>query len=237
MNMANIPNPKLKDSLIIDCIPQFGSCPLDCMECYYNGGRFYRPLEPLLPTLEEAEGKIVRVNSGHDSNLQYELVMESTKEYRDKYYNTSLPLLRFNAPTTLTINGRDTNYTFYKPSEVKGDLNTLASIRFRINTWNMDLCEKAIVAWEDYPFLLTDMRYYDKNNVKKIDDYIWKRSHINDYWMLTDDALNRILDKLLGYKNVYLCGNPFNHSNWCRDCRLCEHLYEKCKRRIRMVKE
>jgi hypothetical protein len=54
-------NPKLQGSNIIDAIPQTGSCPMTCPECFFNGGRFCRTLdESLLPTLEEVGDKIVR---------------------------------------------------------------------------------------------------------------------------------------------------------------------------------
>ena len=33
-------NPKTVDSIIIDCIPHTGKCPVGCEHCFYNGG-FY----------------------------------------------------------------------------------------------------------------------------------------------------------------------------------------------------
>ena len=106
--MAEPTNPKLVGSKLIDCIPQTGLCPNACPECFYNGGRFYRTLdEPLLPSLEQADGRIVRVNSGHDSNLSRDIVLAATADYEHKFYNTSLPEFGFPAPVVFTCNGRE----------------------------------------------------------------------------------------------------------------------------------
>jgi hypothetical protein len=57
-------NPKLIDTMIEDVIPQSGSCPLKCLECFYNAPGFYRPKKCKLPDPEKINkaGKIVRVN-------------------------------------------------------------------------------------------------------------------------------------------------------------------------------
>jgi len=99
-------NPKLKGTNIIDCIPQVGECKHQCPECFYNGGRFFRTLdEPWMPSLEEVGDKIVRVNSGNDSNSQKELVLEKTEQYRLKFFNTSVPNFDFPDPVVFTCNG------------------------------------------------------------------------------------------------------------------------------------
>jgi hypothetical protein len=229
------------DSNIIDCIPQTGPCPLNCSECYYNGGRFYRTLDsPLIPTLEEAKGKIVRVNSGHDSNLLTNEQLKLTSLYSDRYYNTSLPKLLFNAPTILTINGRDTDKTFYIAySDILGELDSLMSVRFRVNTWNLDLAEKAIRLWQDItPIILTDMRYYGADNgvpppsVKNPEDYVFGKHILNSYWKLNDCGKAKVME-LLSYHNVFWEGNPFYGSTLCKDCRLCEHFYFIAKERLK----
>src|SRR4030043_2218245 len=98
-------NPKLLGSSIVDCIPQVGNCPNNCPDCYFNAPGFFRTKdEPLIPTLEEVADKIVRVNSGHDSNLQKDLVLEVTKQYPKKFYNTSIPNFDFPAPVVFTCN-------------------------------------------------------------------------------------------------------------------------------------
>ena len=98
-------NPKLVGSNIVDCIPQTGECPNHCSECFYNGGRFFRTLDkPMFPTAKECEGKIVRVNSGNDSNNRREMVIAATDCYPHRFFNTAVPRLDFPAPVVLTIN-------------------------------------------------------------------------------------------------------------------------------------
>ena len=121
-------NPKLEGSGIIEAIPQTGECPIGCDECFYNGKRFYRSLDtPLLPSLQEAQGNIVRVNSGHDSNVQRGLVIKSTEQYLDKFYNTSIANFDFPGPVVFTANGR-------KPILAKRGLDNLMFVRARTRT-------------------------------------------------------------------------------------------------------
>lgn len=243
-------NPKLVGSTIIDAIPQEGICPLKCQECYYNPKeeidmsvgvkhevpRFYRELKPLLPSLEEAIGKIVRVNSGHDSNMQRELVIEKTKIYPDKFYNTSIPVLGFGAPAVLTINGRDTDKTYFAPADVKGDLKELMFVRFRVNTWNLELCDAAVKDWtkEGVVFVLTDMRYYDPAAVKKPEDYLWKQHILNSYYCLKPEVLETIFTRYDSNKLVEWCGNKVTKSTYCKDCGVCQQTYADAK--LRMAK-
>ena len=71
--MAYKHNPKLEGSNMIAAIPQTGKCPLGCSGCFFNSGRsFLEPLDentPNMPSLEQSEGKIVRVNDGNDSSI------------------------------------------------------------------------------------------------------------------------------------------------------------------------
>ena len=232
-------NPKLKDSLMIECIPQVGDCPMRCAECYYNLN-FYRSKDtPLLPTLEESEGKIVRVNSGHDSNLQRELVLEKTKDYKDKFYNTSIPI-PLGAPTILTLNGRDTDKTFLLEHEFGTEEDTiqLMAVRFRVNTWNLGLCWKAISHWalsDGTPLILTPMRYASLESIPESERKFYSQSKhiINTWWCLNEDGVGIIRHKL-AHSNVFWCGNPFNNSSYCSECRICEHLYVSAKERMKL---
>ena len=105
-----IENPKTKGSGIICCIPQTGQCPQKCPDCFFQGGRsFLHPLEDNLPNMPDskyAEDYIVRVNDGNDSNVDRENVIKSTKQYKRKFYNTSIPkdLEGFGDPVVLTVN-------------------------------------------------------------------------------------------------------------------------------------
>jgi len=85
-------NPKQDGSNLWDCKPQCGPCPLNCNQCFYNRpGAFYVPIdEPHMPTVEEVGEGIVRVNCGHDSNVERELVVAATERYPRKFFNTSI---------------------------------------------------------------------------------------------------------------------------------------------------
>jgi hypothetical protein len=222
--------------MIIDAIPQTGECPLYCSECFYNAPGFYRPIDqPLIPTMEEALNKIVRVNSGNDSNVQRDLVIAATKDYPRKFYNTSVPRLGFGAPVVLTINGRDTDETFYLPSDVKGNLDDLMFVRFRVNTWNLELCDEAVKAWcagEKIPLVLTTMRYHRLDSVKKPEDYSYHKHILNDYYSLTSSALRGVFSRYRNENLVYYCGNTITESTMCSDCKVCDITFDKALLRV-----
>lgn len=213
-------NPKLEGSNIIDCIPQTGRCPNNCVSCFYNKG-FYRPLDtPLIPTKEEASGKIVRVNSGHDSNLQKELVLTTTKQYEHKFYNTSIPDFDFPAPVVFTSNPKD------KYAILTSETDNLMMVRIRVNSWDIKLYDM-IVCWyaeQDVPVVLTYMRY---NNLEQIiegerNKYVFKKNIINNYYSLREKYKIEIEQRYHEYPLVFTCGVP---TGYCKDCGNCEHLY------------
>ena len=86
-----IENPKTKGSGIVCAIPQTGTCPNKCEDCFFQSGRSY--LEPLvdnLPNLpEEVDYQIVRINDGNDSNVDYPAVIMRTESYKHKFFNRS----------------------------------------------------------------------------------------------------------------------------------------------------
>jgi len=213
-------NPKMKGTNIIDCIPQVGECPLRCDECYYNSGRFYRTLdEPLIPTLEEAKGKIVRINSGHDSNIQRDLVIRATKCYEHKFYNTSLSNFDFPAPVVFTCNGRELHL-------VKRGLDNLMFVRVRTSVFNMDEVLNATMYYLNHnvPVVLTFMRYYDisKIPISYRKGFVFKKHILNSYYCHTEEMQLRVLERFKGL-GVCMCGTPV--SSLCVDCRNCEFLY------------
>ncbi|MFC1999187.1 hypothetical protein ACFLXE_00325 [Chloroflexota bacterium] len=213
-------NPKLVGSNIIDCIPQTGQCPNGCAECYYNGAFYRTKDEPLIPAREETLGKIVRVNSGHDSNLQKERVLEVTKGYPRKFYNTSIPNFDFPAPVVFTCNGRATDYTFCH----REDVGNLMHVRFRANMWNLELCDQA-AEWYTFrgvPLMITVMRYYSKLAVKDSRLYEHKQHILNSYWCLGVEGHEEIRKRYEDNPLVLMCGYP---SSYCRDCGHCERLY------------
>lgn len=221
-------NPKMKGTNLIDCIPQTGECPLKCEECFYNGGRFYRTLDtPLIPTFEESRGKIVRVNSGHDSNIQRGLVIKTTERYLHKFYNTSVPNFIFPAPVVFTCNGR-------KLLLVEKGLDKLMFVRIRTSIFNLEEVNKAVEYYlkeHKIPVVLTFMRYYNisKIQVEYHKYFEFKKYILNSYYCHTVDAHLKILEQYKGM-GVWMCGTPT--SSYCVDCRNCEFLYWDYWRRV-----
>ena len=220
-------NPKLAGSKIIDCIPQTGECPMGCPECFYNGGRFYRTLdEPLIPTLKEALGKIVRVNSGHDSNIDTDAVLKATAHYDHAFFNTSFPCFDFPGPVVFTCNGKKATFIDECPPN-------LMFVRIRTNTWGLDVQDE-LVDWyaaRGVPIVMTFMRYYDEAAIPEdcLPDYSWREHILNSYYCPTGRAQQRIMSAYKG-EGVRMCGTPW--SSLCVDCRNCEFLYWDCLRRM-----
>jgi hypothetical protein len=213
-------NPKMVGTKLIDCVPQKGPCPNNCNQCYYNKS-FYAGHEPFIPTLEEAAGKIVRVNSGHDSNIQKELVLEKTRHFPNRFYNTSIPNLDFeNAPVVLTVNPEeDTSWVAMEWPD------NLMYVRFRLNMWNVDIAKKVIRHYTELniPVVLTFMRYYHRKFVVE-PDYYERRMHIShEYWSIKESTWFWIMSDIGRHGLVYPCGTP--QSPYCRDCSVCETLY------------
>lgn len=226
-------NPKLEGSNLIDCIPQTGKCPNNCLGCYYNKG-FYRSLyTPLIPSLNEVEGKIVRVNSGHDSNIQKDLVLKATECYKDKFYNTSIPNFDFPAPVIYTCNpgkgNRDLDYATILSTKM---LENIMAIRVRTVPWNISLA-LALNRVYNYrnlipiPIILTFMRFpmtYSIPNVYR-DLYEYRAHIINSYFCLKSHYIKAFEESPT--PNIYLCGT--SKSNLCKDCGNCETFYRRFK--------
>lgn len=217
-------NPKLQGTNIVDAIPQTGKCPGGCEACFYNYN-FFRTLdEPLIPTLEESKGKIIRINSGHDSNIQKDLVLKTTEQYEHKFYNTSIVNFDFPSPVVFTANGGN------------GDLKLIYDknimfVRVRTNSWDLEIVDKAVDFYlikHNIPVVLTFMRYYNGKKVAGNNDYEWKKHILNEYFCLRQETILRIL-KRYEKTGVRTCGN--NVSNCCLDCRNCEFLYWEHLRR------
>lgn len=220
-------NPKLSGSNIIDCIPQTGECPIKCghelnEDCFYNGGKFYRTLnEPLFPTIEESINKIVRVNSGHDSNIDRNMVISSTEKYKQKFYNTSIPNFDFPGPVVFTCNGNQLH--LINPAK------NIMFVRVRVSMWNLDDVDKAVDCYliqQKIPVVLTFMRYYKEENIKPEfkEYYVFTQHILNSYWCLTPEGQKTIMLKYKG-TGVKTCGTPY--SSFCVDCGNCELLYYK----------
>jgi len=179
-------NPKQEGSNLWDCIPQKGPCPMNCSQCFYNRpGAFYAGMEPLIPTPEEVGDGIVRMNCGHDSNLEKELVIETAKKYKKFFFNTSIPRFNFPGPVVFTANPKEEEFVFVPTMECNGRfrwvgieqhelLDNLMFVRLRVSPTNLNLVEKAVELWTDCQIStnLTFMSYYDRlpPDCEKVDE-------------------------------------------------------------------
>lgn len=236
-------NPKLEGTNIIDCIPQTGQCPMGCDECFYNDGGFYRTKgAPLFPCKQEAEGKIVRVNSGHDSNVDKGMVIETTKYYKDKFYNTSIPRFDFPGPVVFTCNGRSTDDWFHM---VTSELHQrmIMFVRVRLNYWNTRLASTALGSYLfrwDIPVVLTPMRYKHEESIPfSYREAYERKTHVlpsNQWWCPSKEVWDVWKDWTESVRRdegkvLYFCGSY--DSPLCKDCGNCEGLYERWKEEFR----
>jgi len=222
-----IENPKVKGSGIVCAIPQKGVCPVGCDDCFFQSGRsFLEPLEenlPNMPTEEMADCRIVRINDGNDSNNNQGFVIESSAKYKMKFYNTSIPrnLELFDAPVVLTINpGKktDTDVNLIDPIP-----QNLMYVRIRVNTWNLDLVEKAVKYYteKEIPVVFTFMAYYTSvipEEHKK--NYSYRKRTLNSYNVITPEACDEIMRKYKDNAWVYSCGKNAN-TFACHRCGNC----------------
>ena len=176
-------NPKQEGSQLHDCRPQVGECPNQCNQCFYNRkDAFYNDIDqPSVPCPEDIGDGIVRLNCGHDSNIERELVIETAKMYKNFFFNTSIPNLDFPGPVVLTANPKeeekvfvpidrdnDKKYTKYLPSSCYDGLGlgTLMFARLRVSPTNLDYIGEAVRAWsyrQHVVVVLTFMAYYDQD--------------------------------------------------------------------------
>lgn len=227
-----IHNPKTKDSGIICCIPQAERCPMECEECFFQSGRSYlEPLDknlPNMPTLEEVGHRVVRVNDGGDSGINFHQAIRDTKKYPLKFYNTSIPqvLDEFPAPVVLTVNpGIFTDESFHK-IEIKENLRKLMFVRARVNTWSLGLVGE-IVKWytkREVPIVLTFMAYYKQPVPEKEQcHYAYRIRTSNRYWAINTSSWETIMYGFRHNKWVHSCGKIEGEegTTLCRFCGNC----------------
>jgi len=185
-------NPKQDGSVLWSCRPQTGPCPNGCPECFYNRpGAFYSDIQsPDIPTPEEVGSGIVRMNAGHDSNVQKELVLETAKQYEHVFFNTSIPEFDFPGPVVFTANGKEEEPAWCPIINRKGKTKQLMPkkeeyfdrimfVRLRVSPTNWNLIEHAVACWtaKDVPVVLTFMAYYSQyppGLVKYGDTFYWE---------------------------------------------------------------
>jgi hypothetical protein len=219
-------NPKLEGSKIWDCVPQTGDCPIGCNQCFYNreGAFFADRTRPHMPDPAEVGDGIMRVNSGHDSNIYREEVIRATEIYPNRFFNTSIPRFDFPAPVVLTANPQE-ELSFYHPKSIVPD--NLMYVRLRTSASNLGLVAKAVRAWTacGVPVVLTFMAYYSQDPPNVEEYYVWKKRHLNSYWCATPEFMECVTNvmKSMGGRLVTMCGTA--ESNFCKDCGNCEHYY------------
>lgn len=235
-------NPKQFRSNLVDCIPQKGPCPIDCPECYYNLN-FYAGHEPIVPKPEDVKDKIVRVNSGNDSNVDVELVIKAALKYENFFFNTSIDRLNFPGPVVFTANADET-----RDAIVVANRPNLMFVRLKTSPANLNKVQRAVEFYisRTVPVVITFMRYFEKRRAEEVfddanyhiippsfEDVFEHKTHIkNSWWQLTEEAKVKIASYLGVYENILIntCGSI--KSPFCKDCRNCEAFYWISKNRI-----
>lgn len=227
-----IHNPKLAGSGVIAAIPQKGLCPLGCKDCFFQSGRSYlEPLEknlPNMPSSADAEGRVVRVNDGNDSNNDRAAVIEATKQYRHRFFNTSCAdnLEGYPGPVVLTVNpGEMTDVAYYMLVPVP---KNLMFVRFRANMWNTKVCDDAVQHYANthrIPVVLTFMAYYELAVPETYREwYEFRKRTLNSYWCIGTAGWERVMKRYEGNPLVYACGKDA-HTYACSRCGNCLREY------------
>jgi len=216
-----IVNPKLLGSNIIDCKPQKGPCPNNCNQCFYNRpNAFYIDInKSIIPTASEAKDKIVRMNAGHDSNIDKQNVIRVAKHYKHFFFNTSISRFNFPGPVVWTANPQE-ELPILLPRTLPPNI---MFVRLRVSSTNLMHIYQGVdwfVGHLQVPVVLTFMNYYT-SPPENVDIYQYKQHILNKYWCMRADVKESILRraKLQGGRFVTMCGIN------CADCRNCEVFY------------
>lgn len=243
--MATKRNPKMEGTNIWDCVPQFGKCPHNCSQCFFNRPNAFYTEVPSIPTPEEVGDGIVRMNAGNDSNNQRDLVIETAKRYQRYFFNTSVPRFDFPAPVVLTANPKEEQpaatpnwhgESWYAPAE------NLMFVRLRTSATNLVFVDRAVAAWTaaQVPVVITFMAYYTEQPPTIPLDvaaavsgpcYEWRVRHINSYFCPTKPFMRFVMQRYRGNRLVSMCSSI--NSAYCRDCRNCETYFLQAAKRMR----
>lgn len=232
-------NPKMEGTVLWDCVPQQGKCPINCSQCFFNRPDAFYTQVPSVPTPEEVGDGIVRMNCGNDSNNQRELVIQTAEQYKHFFFNTSVPFFEFPGPVVLTANPREEDWSRYA-LPVGPVPDNLMFVRLRVSGTNLPLIDDAVQLWTDaqVPVVLTFMAYYDQMPevcrtevpLPAEECYVWKVRHINSYWCATTAFMQCVLDRYHDNRLVSMCGSL--SVPYCRACRNCETYYLQTMKRL-----
>lgn len=228
--------------------PFSGPCP----NCSGTGRKsaFYCDInKPNIPDPVEVSNGIVRMNCGHDSNLQRKLVIATAGQYKNFFFNTSIPNFDFPGPVVLTINPceEEPARAYRPPTTIP---HNLMFVRVRVSASNLGDIHRLVMEWGlvDVPIVITFMAYYEDDVVQRVIGdshafyvgidilYEYKTRHINTYWCPTRDMKVRTMKSLGIRRNrlLTMCGT-FD-SNYCKDCRNCDSYYWITRRRLDAIK-
>lgn len=240
-------NPKTKGSGIVTCIPQTGRCPNNCADCFFQSGRSY--LEPLaehlpnMPSAQEAEGRLVRVNDGNDSNVDREtVILETARYFPMRFFNTAIArdLFAFPGPVVLTVNpGPHTDEGAILLPDIPPNL---MFVRVRANAWNLGVVDKAVAHYtsREVPAVLTFMAYFTQIVPDEYAAlYVYRQRTLNSYWAITTDAWRSIMARYEDSVWVHSCGKIEGEhgSTKCRHCGNCIREYFATMERLRPATE
>ena len=232
-------NPKTRGSGILCAIPQTGTCPNKCDDCFFQSGRSYlEPLDENLPNMPRCPedfingNSIVRVNDGNDSNVRKQHVENMVSRYQHKFYNTAIQKLDFDAPVVLTVNpGKDTDARF---AEIKDVPKNLMFVRFRVNTWNIKGAAACIKYYsgKSVPIVLTFMAYHDASSIPISHRVFYpeRKRTLNSYFAITTSAWRGVMKQFEDNKYVYSCGRE-GVASGCKFCGNClrEYFAARCR--------
>jgi hypothetical protein len=236
-----INNPKTEGSGIYCAIPQTERCPMGCKDCFFQSGRSYlEPLAEHLPNMPPAGNThIIRVNDGNDSfTLSDTQIDEIEHRYRHFFFNTSIPKWASfrGMPFVLTINpGEMTDTEFRKIDQPP---KNLMFVRFRVNTWNLQLMIWAIsyYSFREVPIVLTFMAYHNEEDIPLSERpyYMYRKRTLNSYWAITTKGFDYIMNPLKHNKWVYSCGKIEGEegNTHCRFCGNCLREFFATKERL-----
>lgn len=238
--MPYIENPKTKGSGILCAIPQTGTCPINCPDCFFQSGRSYlEPLDqnlPNLPSKEQSLTHIIRINDGNDSNNKRNVVIEAAKQYSNVFFNTSIPkdLASFNSPVVLTVNPGKLTDLVPNTKDIPEPTKNLMFVRVRVNSWNLPAVDKYIEFYtsKNVPVVLTFLGFYQEPIPESHkQNYEFKKRTLNSYYVINQTTYYSIVNKYIDNPLVYTCGKYNTYS--CSRCGNCIREYfntlERCK--------
>jgi len=249
-------NPKQAGSRMWSCRPQTGKCPNGCNQCFYNrDNAYYCDInKPNIPTPEEVGNDIVRMNSGHDSNIEKRQVINVASMYKHAFFNTSLPDFDFPGPVVFTANAREEEPAYCPiinnqrktrqlPPKMEKYFDRIMFTRLRVSPTNLEFIKQAVACWTaaHVPVVLTFMAYYDQDppGLDKCGDdfywedaegkgykaYTWRKRTLNSYYCSTREWNRQVTLEMKKYGGRGVTLCGTYDGAKCADCQNCSNYY------------